>query len=72
MNNSISPCFFFQITDSFRKFGIGDKDTSVFVVILNDNDGAKIDFVHSKIVGNCVPIGDVNKFTDEILLKKVV
>ncbi|XP_060592868.1 EKC/KEOPS complex subunit TPRKB-like [Ruditapes philippinarum] len=60
-----------NISDSFRKFGLGDGDTSVFVVVLNDKDDASLNLIDSKIQGSCIPLADVKQFTDEKLIKKL-
>lgn len=59
-----------NISDSFRKFGIGDADTSVFVVVLNDTDNRTMDLIQSKVQGTQLPAEDVKKFTDETLVKR--
>ncbi|XP_053377401.1 EKC/KEOPS complex subunit TPRKB-like [Mercenaria mercenaria] len=60
-----------NISDSFRKFGLGDGDTSVFVVVLNDKDDATMNLIQSKIQGTQIPLTDVKQFTDEKLVKKL-
>ncbi|KAL4225881.1 hypothetical protein ACF0H5_013869 [Mactra antiquata] len=60
-----------NITDSFRKFGVGDKDNSVFIVLLNDLDGAKMEFIKSKIEGCQISIDEVSNFKDETQVKKI-
>ena len=63
--------FFLQISDSFRKFGLGESDTSVFVVILNDKDGSVLDTIKSKVDGTIVPLDQVSELTDSTAIKKV-
>jgi hypothetical protein len=60
-----------QISDSFRKFGLADTDTSMFVVIVNDTDGATCQAVTSKVKGQLTDIAEVGKYSDLPTIKKV-
>ena len=60
-----------QISDSFRKFGLADNDTSMFVVIVNDTDGATCQAVTSKVKGQLTDVAEVGKYSDLPTIKKV-
>lgn len=60
-----------NISDSFRKYGLGDGDTSVFVVVLNDKDDTTMNLIQSKVQGTQIPLAEVKQFTDEKLVKKL-
>lgn len=67
----IKLLFIFQISESFRKFGMSDNDSSVFVVLINDPDNKVMNLLASKIQGTQSPIEDVKNLTDESLVRKV-
>ncbi|XP_048742816.2 EKC/KEOPS complex subunit TPRKB-like [Ostrea edulis] len=66
---SLSPSK--NISDSFRKFGLADNDTSMFVVIVNDTDGATCQAVTSKVKGQLTDIVEVGKYSDLPTIKKI-
>ncbi|XP_062585686.1 EKC/KEOPS complex subunit TPRKB-like [Saccostrea cucullata] len=66
---SLSPSK--NISDSFRKFGVADSETSIFVVIVNDTDGATCQAVRNKVKGQITDINEVGKYSDLPTIKKV-
>lgn len=51
---------------------MSENDTSVFVVLINDEDNKAIDLVTSKVKGNQALLENVRKFTNESQIKKVI
>lgn len=60
-----------NISDSFRKFGMGDADTAVFVVIINDRDDTVLGEIRKRIKGTELPVEDCGNLADTDLIKKV-
>ena len=51
---------------------MSDSDVSVFVVILNDQDGKVLETVKNKVDGTMAAIDQVTELTDVPALKKVL
>lgn len=66
---SLSPSK--NISDSFRKFGLADNETSMFVVIVNDTDGSTCQAVIDRVKGQLTDITDVGKYSDLPTIQKV-
>ncbi|XP_046556826.1 EKC/KEOPS complex subunit TPRKB-like [Haliotis rubra] len=66
---SLSPSK--NISDSFKKFGLGDSDTSALVVIINDNNGSTLTAVTDKVQGRLVDVTEVKELTDSNIVNKV-
>ena len=62
---------YFQIMDSFKKFGMGDSDNEVFVVIVNDTDNNVLTDVKSRVRGTEVPVEECANMASTDLIKKV-
>ena len=62
---------YFQILESFKKFGMGDKDEAVFVVIVNDEKDKVLEDVKSRIMGTEVPVEECEDMAILDLIKKV-
>ena len=62
---------YLQISDSFRKFGMGDSDTSLFVVIINDKDDTVLGEIKKRIRGTELPVEECANLADTELIKKV-
>ncbi|XP_071111032.1 EKC/KEOPS complex subunit TPRKB-like [Haliotis cracherodii] len=60
-----------NISDSFKKFGLGDSDTSALVVIMNDKNGSTLATVTDKVQGKLVDVTEVGELTDTDMVKKV-
>ncbi|XP_076369991.1 EKC/KEOPS complex subunit Tprkb-like [Tachypleus tridentatus] len=57
-----------NITESLKTFGIGENDTSILVLTINDEDGTK---VNSVVKGKLVPLDTLSKHSNEQEIKKV-
>ncbi|XP_022299190.2 EKC/KEOPS complex subunit Tprkb-like [Crassostrea virginica] len=66
---SLSPSK--NISDSFRKFGLADNDTSVLVVIVNDINGSTCQALKNRVKGQLTDIDNIGKYADLPMIKKV-
>ena len=69
VSNSIT--FLFQIFGCFRKFGLGDKDKAVLIVIIGDTDDKVLSDVRSRVNGTEIPVEECASMTYTDYLKKV-
>ncbi|ESO95390.1 hypothetical protein LOTGIDRAFT_215045 [Lottia gigantea] len=60
-----------NISDSFRKFGAGDNDTSVFIAIIDDADHKTFNIVKKTVNGKLVDVNEVSELTDLVAVKKI-
>ena len=60
----------FQISDAFKKFGIGDKDTDVLVIEMAEKDKSTMDSISQVIEGQATAIDGLENLTDVALIKK--
>ena len=63
--------FLFQIFHSFRKFGLGDTDEAVLVVIINDSDDKVLSDIRGRVSGTEIPVEECSSMTDTKQLRKV-
>ena len=63
---------YFQISESFRRFGLGDSDTSVFIVLLNDQGHQTLSQLRSLIQGTEVSTDDIHSLADVDAIKRWV
>ncbi len=70
MCHKFSNCnYVLQISDSLKKFGIDEKNTTFFCVVLNKED---IELVCSTVNGELLhPIQNISSTCDEMELKKI-
>ncbi|KAK3101841.1 hypothetical protein FSP39_006746 [Pinctada imbricata] len=60
-----------NISNAFKTFGMGDKDTSVFVAILNDHDKSTMSVIQNLIKGRQVDPYQVSELTNLQSIKEV-
>ncbi|XP_013786264.1 EKC/KEOPS complex subunit Tprkb-like [Limulus polyphemus] len=60
-----------NITESLKTFGIGENDTSILVLVLNDIDGTKVNSISSVVKGKLASLDTLNMHTNEQEIKKV-
>ena len=63
--------FLFQISESFKKFGMADNADSVLIVLVNDHDGAVFERLRGAVEGTEVPVESVAGLADEAAIRKV-
>ena len=61
----------FQISDSFRKFGLADNENNVLVVVADDIDGSTMSAVCNCIKGEIINVDDICSLSDTKLIQKV-
>ncbi|PIK57960.1 TP53RK-binding protein [Apostichopus japonicus] len=66
---SLSPSN--NITESLRTFGVSPSDSAVVAVTIDDFDGLKIQNVAQQINAEMKPLDQLNRYTDEDIIKKV-
>ncbi|XP_014781144.1 EKC/KEOPS complex subunit TPRKB [Octopus bimaculoides] len=59
------------ISDSFRKFGVGDKDNTLFTAIVDDVNHTVLTQMNTKIKGDLVSVSLLPQFSDETEIKKM-
>ena len=65
------PWLSLQISDAFRKFGMGDKDTSVLLVQIHSQGKGTLSDVTEHIKGEMVDLSRLQKLADVNKIKKV-
>ena len=60
-----------QISDAFRKFGMGDKDTSVLLVQIHSQGKGTLSEVAEHVEGEMVDVSRLQKLSDVNKIKKV-
>ncbi|KAL4656775.1 EKC/KEOPS complex subunit TPRKB-like [Arapaima gigas] len=61
-----------NISESFKKFGISDSDSTVLVVLIHsDEEGRDVQDIQRKVVGQQVPAELVSTFSDIPQIKKL-
>ena len=59
-----------NITESFKRFGLEDKDNTVLIVVITEKDQSGSCFDETQVKGTQVPVNIVGQFTDQELVKK--
>lgn len=60
-----------NISDSFRKFGLADNETSVLVVIADDLDGNTMSAVCNCIKGEMINVNEISSLMDTRMIQKI-
>ncbi|XP_070558406.1 EKC/KEOPS complex subunit Tprkb-like [Ptychodera flava] len=60
-----------NISDAFKKFGLGDDDTAFLAAILNDNNGDKLESLEQQVDGNMVGLDQLKITTDQAKIQKI-
>ncbi|XP_041349721.1 EKC/KEOPS complex subunit TPRKB-like [Gigantopelta aegis] len=60
-----------SITESFRMFGAGDKDTSVLIIIVDDHDSKVVNKILDVVQGELINVNQVAETTDMKAVKKI-
>lgn len=65
----------FQITESFRKFGIGDRDESLLVVVVQNDQSEKtckaLQSLRETVIGEEVAVDELPSLADMSEIEKV-
>ncbi|XP_050410410.1 EKC/KEOPS complex subunit TPRKB [Patella vulgata] len=60
-----------NISDSFRKFGAGDTDQSVFIAVVDDKTGQTLKAIQNTVKGQQVDVDEVKQLSDLNNIKKI-
>ncbi|KAL3852707.1 hypothetical protein ACJMK2_016325 [Sinanodonta woodiana] len=60
-----------NISDSYRKFGLGDEDKCMLVVIVDDQDNSKLNAIQALIKGRQLPLSDLQAKADPSAIKTI-
>ncbi|KAI0229839.1 hypothetical protein LSAT2_019764 [Lamellibrachia satsuma] len=64
-------CLSLQISDAFRRFGMGDKDTSVLLVQIHSRGQGTLSQVAEHVQGEMVNLSRLQQLNDVNRIKKV-
>ena len=68
---SVLLCVAFQISDAFKKFGMGDKDTDILVVEIAEKDKSTMDSITQAVEGETRSMDELKDVMDIALIKKL-
>ena len=68
---NIMMCLPLQISDAFRRFGMGDKDTSVLLVQIHSRGQGTLSHVAEHVQGEMVNLSRLQQLNDVNRIKKV-
>ena len=64
-------CFSLQISDAFRRFGMGNKDTSLLLVQIHNQGEETLSQIAKNVQGEMVNLSRLQQLTDVTKIKKV-